>query len=57
MEILGNRVPYGTISDRLPKLIKGRLVETVDEYEQWYLITEEGSTYLDGDHTPPDLKD
>jgi predicted transcriptional regulator len=56
-ELLGRRVPYSTIQDRIPKLIDGELVETVDEHEQWYLITDEGSAYLEGDHTPPDLED
>ena len=55
-ELLGRRVPYSTIQDRVPKLISGGLIKTVDEHEQWYLITDEGSAYLDGDHTPPELE-
>ena len=54
-KILDNRVPYGTINDRLPKLIDAGLITTVDEHEQWYMISENGSAYLDGDYVPPDL--
>ena len=55
--ILGSTIPYPTIQRRLPKLVEADLVEQINEYEKWYLITENGSAYLEGDHTPPDIDD
>lgn len=55
--IEGNRIPYSTIKRRVPKLVDAKLVRTVDEQERWYLITDNGKAYLEGDHTPPDIDD
>ncbi len=54
-ELWGIRVPYSTAKGRIPRLINAGLIRTVDQHEQWYMITEEGSAYLAGDHVPPDL--
>ena len=51
----GNRIPYSTIKRRIPKLVNAELVQTVDDEDMWYVITDSGDAYLEGDHTPPDL--
>jgi len=54
-ERMGRRIPYTTIQGRIVKLVDAGLVTTIDEKAQWYVITEEGSAYLAGDHVPPEL--
>ncbi|MFD1642195.1 ArsR family transcriptional regulator [Halohasta litorea] len=55
--VLGNTIPYPTIQRRVPKLVEAGLIDQLEEYDKWYLISEDGSAYLEGEHTPPDLED
>jgi predicted transcriptional regulator len=55
--LLGSKISYPTIQRRVPKLVEAGLIEQIESYDKWYVITEDGSAYLEGDHTPPDLED
>lgn len=48
-------ISYTTSKRRVPKLVEAGLVEPIEENERFYVITENGRKYLQGEHTPADL--
>lgn len=47
--LLGESISTSTLDRRLPKLETAGLVETVDDAENYYRITDRGRTYLEGE--------
>lgn len=49
------RVSYNTVKRRMPKLLKAELVEPYEHKTNYFVISEKGRKYLQGDHYPPEL--
>ena len=50
-------VSSSTLYRRLPDLLDGGLIETVGPNDRFYVITDDGRAYLNGEFTPPELDD